>query len=223
LAEAHAKMKSSNTVDLDKIDAEEATCHHCATDLLSGKNDVSSETTGMSDNSRKQRHQEEESDSSKKLATDATGQDHIAQGPKTGKGKAGHGLKAKNAKTFGKKVQDNYGIIPDLLPTGAGCQTHEDAKEELIADPWKEYVEEKEKLKNLWTESEKQIFFGENKNDEVPTLLLWEELFSGVENSEKGNSQRRRRMYRLLLSKPRTDKEEESSSKGGGESVVPKR
>ncbi len=59
LAEAHTKMRSSNTVDLDKIDAEEATRRHCATDLLSGKIDVSSETTGVSDNSRKRHHQEE--------------------------------------------------------------------------------------------------------------------------------------------------------------------
>jgi len=80
---------------------------------------VLSETTGVSDNSRKRHHQEEEGDSSKKLATDATGQDHIAQGPKTGKGKAGRGLKAKNAETFGKKVQDKYAFIPDLLLTAA--------------------------------------------------------------------------------------------------------
>ncbi len=119
LAEAHTKMESSNTVDLDKIDAEEAMRRHCATDLLSCKIDVSSKTTHVSDNSRKRRHQEEEGDSSKKLATDATGQDHIAQGPKTGKGKAGRGLKAKNAETFGKKVQDKYAFIPDLPPTAA--------------------------------------------------------------------------------------------------------
>lgn len=60
LAEAHAKMRFSHTVDL--IDVEEATRLHrealkqSATDPLSGKIDVSILTTGQSENTRKRRH-----------------------------------------------------------------------------------------------------------------------------------------------------------------------
>jgi hypothetical protein len=116
LAEAYANMRSSNTVDL--IDAEEATRRHCATDLLSGKIDVSSVTTGLSDNSRKRCHQEEDGETSKKSTL--LEQDHIADGPKTGKEKAGGRLHVKNDKTFGtanipKDKNDLSEVVTDEL------------------------------------------------------------------------------------------------------------
>jgi hypothetical protein len=57
------------------------------------------------ENARKRHHQEEEGESSKKMATDATGQEHIAEDPipGKGKGKVGNGLKAKTARPSGER------------------------------------------------------------------------------------------------------------------------
>ncbi len=111
-------MRRSNTVDLINVEAamrlrcEALKLPASATDPLSGKIDVPIQC----ENARKRRHQEKEGESSKKMATDATGQEQICQDPKTGKGKSGNGLRAKNETTFRKvNTPEDQNYLSDVV------------------------------------------------------------------------------------------------------------